>query len=1040
MIKKYSPALIIIFFCFLSSFGQTTIYSEDFTGQNGKGAFGPDPIIDVTGVTWNVDITGTSIIEANDWFYVTNEFFEGRDLDGSAIWLSPLIDITGFTNVQFSLDVFENLATDNLEDADTVVIEYRIDAGPWTLAAVNSTYINDFPDSVTSTTGLAGTTIELRVTMTNNGGGERQRIDNILVEGTPPITPTLIVNPNTISGLTYVEGDLSLQEETFTVQGFNLTNDIVLTAPGNFEISTISGGPFSNTINLTPIANEVTLTTIYIRLVSGLTTNTYSGTLTATSIGSTSQNISLNAEVTAPIADCSELLISEYHEGTNGEERYIEIYNPTNSIIDLSNYRLARYVNENKIPNTLALSGNINPYRTYLVSGENSTLCAVNQADFCTPSNVLNFNGDDEIALQTNGGVNIDVIGTIGSAGNFAQNTGLIRNIDVAIPTVVYDASQWSSFVITDTNETGNLGIHASECLCSNTTIWNGTTWSAGLPDSSTSAIINGNYNTSAEDSFISCSLIINSGFTFTIDNGDFIEAENFVLINNGATIITETQGSFVQNGIGTSAGVFKIAPMANASVIKTTAILNSFDDYTYWSSPVADITIIEGLNEANPGRRYTFNANNFLDTDGDGIDDDGNAWSQLGDADIMEAGKGYISMHGIFVLPLSTVGYDYIFEGSYNSGDIIQAVPYNASNARDHWNLLGNPYPSALDTDLFFSTNSTTVDGVLYMWSHVSPADAANPGNEVLNFNQNDYITINTMSTAGNGTTPDPPERRVPSGQSFFISSIAGGDVTFNNDMRVSGNNANEEFFRTSNTNNSDTIERLWINLSSEVGIYSQISIGYADFATDGYDGSHIDTQRNYAGNAGFLYTLDNEGDGFYVIQGKALSSLTEDETIKIGFGALISTNETYTIDAIKWEGDFLSSNTIYLKDKLLNTIHNLNETGYNFSSDGGFFEERFEIVFRQNNALSTDDVILSSKELTIVEQEDDNVEFSINNNTRRITSVSIYDLQGRLVYDLKGDSSKEVFNLSNIESQIYIAKVGLSDGQVISRKVFKK
>jgi len=255
MIRKFPLTFILFFICFSISFAQTTIYSEDFTDQNGKGAFGPTPVIDVLGVTWDIDVS-TTTLAANDWFYVRNDFFEGRDLDGSAIWFSPLIDISNFTNVQFSLDVFENNNSNNLEDTDTVVIEYRINAGAWTLAAVNNTYINDFADSITSTTGLTGNTIEIRVTMTNDGGGERQRIDNILVEGTAPVTPSIIVNPNVVSGLYYVEGDIPLQEATFTVQGFNLTNDIVLAAPANFEIATISGGPYTNTINITPVTDR----------------------------------------------------------------------------------------------------------------------------------------------------------------------------------------------------------------------------------------------------------------------------------------------------------------------------------------------------------------------------------------------------------------------------------------------------------------------------------------------------------------------------------------------------------------------------------------------------------------------------------------------------------------------------------------------------------------------------------------------------------------------------------------------------------------
>lgn len=1040
MLKKYTLSILFFIISFHLSFAQTTIYSEDFTGQDGKGAFGPVPLIDLAGVNWSVDVSGATLDQPDDWFYVTNEFFEGRDLDGPAIWLSPLIDITGFTNVQFSLDALDHngIAGDNLEDADTFITEYRIDGGAWVQALNNGTINNDFDPTVVSDNGLSGNTFELRVIMTNNGTGERHRLDNVIIEGTAPVVPTLIVTPNTIAGLEYVEGDISTQEDIITIQGFNLTNNVTLTVPADFEISTTSGGGFNNTITLTQTGGVVNLTTIYVRLISGLTANVYNNVLTISTAPLTPQTVTLSGEVTAPIADCSQLLISEYHEGAGTEEKYIEIYNPTNAIIDLSNYRLARYVNENTIPNTIDLTGNINPYGTYLISGEFSDLCASGEADLCTNSAVMNFNGDDEMALQTIGGTNIDVIGTIGSSGFFAQDIGLIRNIDVAIPTIVYNAAQWATVA---SGDTGNLGVHASECLCPNTTIWDGTNWSAGAPNNSTAAIIDGNYTTGpGTPSFTACSLTVNA--LLTVSNGDFVEVENFVLVNDLGRITTETAGSFVQRGDAEFAGVFKLAPSGNANVSKQTSLLSSNLEYTYWSSPVANITVDEGLTDAEPNRRFTFDAANFVDTVGNGINDAGTPWIIAGGTDIMTPAQGFASTHGGPIFMPARFTYD--FEGSYNTGNITYPMFYNNANVLNHWNLIGNPYPSAVDADAFFAANNTVADGVIYLWSQVSPADSANIGNEVLNFSQSDYITINRISSAGvtiNGTTPTPaPSRRIPSGQSFFISSLAVGDILFTNSMRVSGNNVNDEFYRTANQSTStNSVEKFWITLSSEVGIYSQLSVAYADFATDNDDGNSIDTPRNYAGTAGVLYSLDEQGQGFYVIQGKALNGLDTSEVVKLGFGAFISTRETYTLSLADKEGTFLESNTMYLRDNDTGIIHDLTASDYTFEADGGGSADRFEILF-SNSVLSVDDIVADDNGLVITELNDGNVQFTIKNSNLTIDAVSIYDIQGRLVYNLEGENSTETYNLSNLNTAAYIAKVTLSNGQTLTKKSIKK
>ncbi|TCK67660.1 putative secreted protein (Por secretion system target) [Winogradskyella wandonensis] len=591
------------------------------------------------------------------------------------------------------------------------------------------------------------------------------------------------------------------------------------------------------------------------------------------------------------------------------------------------------------------------------------------------------------------------------------------------------------------------------------TASWNGTTWlwndgtaNGTAPNTGTVVYINDDYDTSAQGSFSACSLVINNASILNVNNGNYVEVINDVLVNDGR-ITTQTRGSFVQQGDNTDAGTFTLGASGNSDVNKTTSPLTNWYDYTYWSSPVEDATTDVALFASDPNRRFYFNAANYLDVvinstganGTDGVDDNGDDWALASGSFLMTPGQGFAATHSTIGF-ISGNSYSYNFDGAYNTGDINYPLVYTSPNAL-HWNLIGNPYPSAIDADAFFAVNGEdTASGasdilydVLYMWSHVSPPEGTNPGNEVLNFNQNDYITINAVGEAGNGTTA-PPSRKVPSGQAFFVASKASNNVLFTNSMRVSGNNANDEFYRTNTTENTvSNTERLYLNLSSTVGIYSQICVAYADIATDGYDGKSIDTERNYAGNAGVLYSLDNTGNGFYVIQGKAFSSLNEDEVIRIGFGTYISTNETYTIDAIKTEGTFMSSNPIYLKDNLLNTVHDLTESSYTFNSDGGTFEDRFEIVFK-NQALSVSDNEFDGNDLTIIEQEDDLVKFQLNSNSVSIETISIYDLQGRLIYNLEGNSNIEVYNLSNLKSQVYIAKIELSNGSTISKKAVKK
>lgn len=125
-------------------------------------------------------------------------------------------------------------------------------------------------------------------------------------------------------------------------------------------------------------------------------------------------------------AQCTELFISEYVEGS-GNDKGIEIYNPTNSPIDLSSYVLARYSNgSSSISDQTTLTGTIAPQSAFVIVNGQTTIeqggssPAVNpalqaladQLDHAYPAPTY-MNGDDAITLEKNG-VKVDIFGKIG--------------------------------------------------------------------------------------------------------------------------------------------------------------------------------------------------------------------------------------------------------------------------------------------------------------------------------------------------------------------------------------------------------------------------------------------------------------------------------------------------------------------------------------------------------------------------------------------------------------------------------------------------
>jgi len=130
----------------------------------------------------------------------------------------------------------------------------------------------------------------------------------------------------------------------------------------------------------------------------------------------------------AQIVDCNDLFFSEYIEGWS-QNKAIEVYNPTNATVDLSDYRIERYSNgatNSSAGGITTLSGMLASGDAFvLTNGESDTSSTFGfcdpillaMADFAEPNGSyptpMHMNGNDAMVLTKNG-VIIDVIGKVG--------------------------------------------------------------------------------------------------------------------------------------------------------------------------------------------------------------------------------------------------------------------------------------------------------------------------------------------------------------------------------------------------------------------------------------------------------------------------------------------------------------------------------------------------------------------------------------------------------------------------------------------------
>lgn len=112
------------------------------------------------------------------------------------------------------------------------------------------------------------------------------------------LQPTITVSPTSLSNFSYIEGSGPSTEQSFTVSGTNILDNITITAPTNYEISVTSGSGFTNSIVLNQSSNSVSETTIYVRLKASLSVGNYNNeNISATSTNATDKTVTCNGTV-----------------------------------------------------------------------------------------------------------------------------------------------------------------------------------------------------------------------------------------------------------------------------------------------------------------------------------------------------------------------------------------------------------------------------------------------------------------------------------------------------------------------------------------------------------------------------------------------------------------------------------------------------------------------------------------------------------------------------------------------------------------------
>jgi hypothetical protein len=407
-----------------------------------------------------------------------------------------------------------------------------------------------------------------------------------------------------------------------------------------------------------------------------------------------------------------------------------------------------------------------------------------------------------------------------------------------------------------------------------------------------------------------------------------------------------------------------------------------------------------------------------------------------------MTNGKGYAIMaptSGSFPTTNTVT-----FSGRVNNGIItpkifetanIDAGYVGLNNPNDDYNLVGNPYPSAISADKFITANFSNISGTLYFWTHVGDISVSNPGPGLYNFTSDDYALYNLSGGTGTrgsltgGTVI--PTGFIASGQGFFVEAQANNvDLIFNNDMRIkTPNNGvyhdNSNFFRTSNS--SSEKDRIWLNLQNSVGMFSQQLIAYFEETTLDYDWAY-DGRVNQCNNYVSFYSI--AGLEKYKIQARPTFDISD--IVPLGYSSAVSGEFSMSID--NKEGIFnVETTPVYLEDLELQIIHDLRASPYTFTTNSGIFENRF--LLRYTSALNNPNFETLNNSVVVANNDGKIIIKSFNES---IQDITVYDILGRLLLDARGISKTE-FMTSNISNsnQAVVVKIKLDNGVIVTRKI---
>ncbi|MGB1004201.1 MAG: T9SS type A sorting domain-containing protein, partial [Salibacteraceae bacterium] len=535
----------------------------------------------------------------------------------------------------------------------------------------------------------------------------------------------------------------------------------------------------------------------------------------------------------------------------------------------------------------------------------------------------------------------------------------------------------------------------------------------------------------------------IETGATINIENAIYLIVDGDI-VNNG-TLSIEENGSLNQTKLGVNAnsgtGTYTIARSGNTSSYV----------YNIWASPITTASLTSVFSDANPCDIWTFEESTqawkYDYANGYSANCYGNSVT-FGATDVISGGDGIMNVTRGYFIP-GDLTAQRVYSGEVNNGDYSIAIkatnlgnPGTTDWRDDDWNLLGNPYPSALSASAFWQENAIDNNRIrdgLYFWDE---ADTTGGYNQ-----DSDYAAWNLGGAVNSGNTAEIPLGNIASGQGFWVAAQQNTSVVFNNSMRSTSNN---QFFKNIQSQNHNA----WFSFVSPSNHINNILVGYNENATDSIDNAY--DAHKLVGNSPVRFASVIAGDEF-MIQSLAPIPLNSSKTIPL----VVFTNENGIHTFTNYKRENLADGfKIYIRDKQLGINFDLGTGDYQVDLVANTtYSHRFELVYKnlapkaigpgdiKDGNLTkpnlTSQVTSAGKELKSAYSLAYSANgYSLVNESGINGTVKVMDITGKTVWtkNVNNNSTSVLINLNQITAGIYFIEVTNNKQRVYSNKILKQ